>query len=367
MVSKKKLIVVNYVAKHGYPYVYKIVESIAKKNEHTVAIVSEMMPELPEWKKIKGLELIIVKGYTNPKNFIPNMIEFKKKQAPKIMEKLECYEEVTILNPMFTYWTNYINRCFKRYSYVYVLHDPKPHNSRLIVHNILNEILVRNAKKIVILSEVFKKFTMEHYRKKENDIVIIPEGSNVQIDRNSAVQLVAYKDDITYFLIQGRIDKYKGIDILVKAFKKISEEYGNVALVIAGSGDITPYKNEINGQENVFVVNRWLTNEEVIGFYNDKNVIAVLPYISATQSGVINVAMPCGTPIIASNCGGIPEQIEDGVNGYLVTPSDIDDLYNKMKYVLNHKNELEIIRENGYKRVNSLDWDKLACRFLEIM
>ena len=115
------------------------------------------------------------------------------------------------------------------------------------------------------------------------------------------------------------------------------------------------------------MINRWLTNDEVNSLFNDKSVITVLPYISATQSGVINVAMPNGSPIIATKCGGITEQIVDNRTGYLIEPNDVNALYEKMEYILNHRDELDDIRHNAYARMKTLGWDVLASRVVEIL
>ena len=139
-----------------------------------------------------------------------------------------------------------------------------------------------------------------------------------------------------------------------------------MSLTIAGSGDFSLYEPLYKYLEDCTIINRWLTDEEVTSLFNDRNVITVLPYTSATQSGVINVALPNGSPIIASRCGGIEEQIVDGVTGYLFEPNNIDELLKKMEYVILHKNELEEIRRNGYKKMKSLDWDILSKKLADI-
>lgn len=146
----------------------------------------------------------------------------------------------------------------------------------------------------------------------------------------------------------------------------LRKKYDNVTLTVAGSGDFSSYKNAYKDLEDCRVINRWLTDEEVTGLYNDKSVIAVLPYISATQSGVINVALPNGSPVIASRCGGIEEQIKDGETGYLTEPNNVKSLYEKMEYIVMHREDLDRIRENGYKKMKSLDWDIISAKLSRI-
>lgn len=362
-----KTIIVNFVAKHSYAYEPRMMEGLIHNNCRVIAIASKNMPEIEEWKRIKGLKIYEVNGYTSAKDFIPNLIKYLTYDAPRIRKIAEKYNVSSVFAPIFTYWSYFINKSLKKYPYIYTLHDPIPHSSKSIIHNSLNEKLVKKAFKVVILSESFKDYTCKHYNRKSEDVLVIPEGTNVQVDKGKAIRLVDYRNENINFVFQGRIDKYKGINVLISAYKKLSTEYKNITLTVAGSGDMAEYQEALNALPNCTIINRWLSNQEVVGLFNDKNTVAVLPYISATQSGVINVAMPLGTPIIASNTGALSEQIEDGKTGYLVTPGDIEDLYKKMKYVVSHRNELDTIRKYGYEHMKELDWDKLAARMLEIL
>lgn len=222
------------------------------------------------------------------------------------------------------------------------------------------------AQTIVILSETFRDYVKKQYKKLDREIITIPSGNESIIAKNERIEIVPYDDNKINFLFQGQIAKYKGLHILAEAYDRLRQKYDNVTLTIAGSGDFSEYEDIYSKLVDCTVINRWLTDGEIAGLYNDRNVIAVLPYISATQSGVINVAMPNGSPIIATKCGGIVEQIIDNETGYLAEPGDIDSLYEKMEYVVNHKVELNRIRENAYQRMKEFDWNTLAGRLVEV-
>jgi glycosyltransferase involved in cell wall biosynthesis len=73
----------------------------------------------------------------------------------------------------------------------------------------------------------------------------------------------------------------------------------------------------------VVLVDRYVGDEEV-GLYFSAADVVVLPYTSATQSGVVQIAFAFEKPVISTRVGGIPEVVNDGVNGILIAPSDSD-------------------------------------------
>ena len=58
---------------------------------------------------------------------------------------------------------------------------------------------------------------------------------------------------------------------------------------------------------------------------------------------------------------------DDNKTGYLIEPNNVNELYEKMEYVLNHRDELDTIRNNAYARMKTLEWDVLAARVVEIL
>ena len=92
-----------------------------------------------------------------------------------------------------------------------------------------------------------------------------------------------------------------------------------------------------------------------------------MPYLDATQSGVIPIAMEYESIVIASNTGGLSEQVKDKETGYLFEPGDSDDLYRKMKYVMENYDNQDVIIDNARKYIKSLSWDALAGELKKII
>ena len=71
------------------------------------------------------------------------------------------------------------------------------------------------------------------------------------------------------------------------------------------------------------IINTYISDEEVTELFTISDVI-VLPYISATQSGIIPIAYAFKKPVIASNVGAISEVVDDGITGILVPPKNVE-------------------------------------------
>lgn len=129
-------------------------------------------------------------------------------------------------------------------------------------------------------------------------------------------------------LFFGIIRKYKGLDVLLRAMPRVLSEI-ECELVVAGEfyDPIEQYEEivrESRIERNVRLENRYIANEEVPALFEEADVL-VLPYLSATQSGVARIAIMNRLPIIASQTGGLAESVGEDC-GLLVPPGDINAL-----------------------------------------
>ena len=134
-------------------------------------------------------------------------------------------------------------------------------------------------------------------------------------------KLKVEKKKVIFFF--GYIKPYKGLDLLIKSFPLILEELSNAHLVIVGEvyGEDAVYFNLIEKLElknNVTFLNRFATNEEVELYYKAADVLA-LPYISATQSGVVQIAYDMELGAVATPVGGLSELVLNNKTGIMAT------------------------------------------------
>ncbi len=117
-------------------------------------------------------------------------------------------------------------------------------------------------------------------------------------------------------LFFGRILEYKGLDLMLEALLLLRREFPTLQLEVWGSGDIAPYRAELDAVGDVRVENRWIEEAEIPGIFASTD-LGVLPYREASQSGVVATAFAVGMPCVATPIPGLCEQVEDGVTGII--------------------------------------------------
>jgi D-inositol-3-phosphate glycosyltransferase len=125
-------------------------------------------------------------------------------------------------------------------------------------------------------------------------------------------------------LFFGYVRAYKGLDLALRALARLADP--QLQLWVVGEfyeprARTEALIAELNLSDRVRIVDRYVANEEV-GQYFQAADLVLQPYRSATQSGIAQIALAAGRPVLATRVGGLPEQIEDGVSGLLVPPED---------------------------------------------
>lgn len=134
-------------------------------------------------------------------------------------------------------------------------------------------------------------------------------------------------------LFFGLVRAYKGLDTLLDAFALCGERL-DATLCIVGEfyEDRRPYDARMRAlgiTSRTHVVDRYVPNEEVGSYFRAADVV-VLPYVSATQSAVVQTAFSFDRPVVVTRVGGLPDIVEDGVTGYVVAPESPDELARAM-------------------------------------
>lgn len=136
------------------------------------------------------------------------------------------------------------------------------------------------------------------------------------------IPLDLHGDVVLFF---GFVRHYKGLDTLLDAMPAILARR-KVTLVVAGEfyepvQDTKDRIERLGIKDHVRLLDRYLADEEVRRLFAAADVCA-LPYRSATQSGVIQIAYAAGCPVIITKVGGLPEFVAEGKSGYTVPPED---------------------------------------------
>ena len=148
-----------------------------------------------------------------------------------------------------------------------------------------------------------------------------------------------------YILFFGRIEAYKGISLLYRAFMGSRELQENYQLVIAGTGNLG-FARE-SDDKSVTFLNRYIKDSEVAYLYEHATCV-VYPYISATQSGVLSLAFYYQVPTLASDVPFFKGIIEPSQTGMLFRNEDCEDLKRQLLALLSQDNTTMKARQRAY-------------------
>lgn len=245
---------------------------------------------------------------------------------------------------------------------VLTVHDVDPHSCE-------NSVVIRISKKITY--KFTDKFFVHGIKLKndliykgisKNKIINIPHGDYSFFTNYTKQGLVCQENTILFF---GRIKKYKGLDFLMKTEPIISNQIKNLKIIIAGEGDFSEYKKLICNKNNYEIYNEYIPNNIVAELFTRASVV-VLPYIEASQSGVVPIAYAFNKPIISTDVGSLSEVVENGVTGIIVPPKDIKMLSDALLKILRNKSLAKKMGQAGNKKMKEMmSWDSIANTLIE--
>lgn len=369
-----KTILVNYTGRTagGAAYAYNMTRALAENGNRVYAVVSRQADNFAAYAALPLAGLIAIDTYTSKLEFIYRTLLFILFRRHAIKRALRGVELDAIYIPMGTYWSYFITRLFPGVPSYYTIHDPRPHSGESLFNRLLTRISRREilaASRVITLSGSFVELISGLYAIDRSRIVVIPHAAfweYRELFAGNPRRITSYDDSKVNFLFFGRIERYKGIGVLLEAYARLERERpGRVSLTIAGKGDLTEYAQTIAGLENVTVLNYLIDEADIGALFTGRNVVTVLPYLDATQSGVIPTAQMFGSLVVASDTGALAEQLDGGRLGLLVPPGDAAALYERLESIASAPDTYAHYIEQGTEYVNGLRWDRLAAQFTE--
>lgn len=231
-------------------------------------------------------------------------------------------------------------------------------------------LAVERAERVIAVSAQMRGDILTHFRVDPERVVVIHNGVDAEAFRRTERREALARHGVRepYVLFVGRISEQKGIFPLLEATRALPED---VSLVLCASSPDTPellarLEAAVAGRPRVHWINAMLPVPEVVELYSHAAVF-VCPSIYE-PFGLINLeAMACGTPVVASRVGGIPEVVVDGETGWLVPPGDEAALARALRDALADPARARRMGEAGRRRVEAhFSWDRIADRTLAV-
>jgi glycosyltransferase involved in cell wall biosynthesis len=222
---------------------------------------------------------------------------------------------------------------------VYTVHDPVPHPKAPPSIAAAERAAAKLADEVVVMTRQGRARLLQEGWPK-GAVSSIPHPVYT-LFRRWRPRTAAEQRTILYF---GRLEAYKGLEVLVEAFQSVRSQIRGWKLIIAGHGAVPPSIVASRGGD-LEVQNRYMSDQEASRLMHNATIV-VLPYTSATQSGVAALAQAFGRPIIASAVGGLKEMVIHGKTGLLVPAGDAAALADAIRSLANNRKRLAAMRRS---------------------
>lgn len=242
------------------------------------------------------------------------------------------------------------------------------------IDKILTHLMFKLSYRIIVHSEINKRQLKEVFRIKDEKISVIAYGvlnfyKKGEIAKEEARKELNLDNRDKVILYFGNIRRYKGVDILIRAFAKVRQEISNSKLIIAGKNwiDWQPFQELIDKHglnKDIILRLNYISTPEIPYYFSACDLV-VLPYSHfESQSGPGNVALAFGKAMVVSNVGGLSDLVKN--KDVIVPPCDDDRLAKAIIKVLKDDDFREKLENNSKELAQKYSWDKIAKRTIEL-
>ncbi|GHT61811.1 glycosyl transferase [Bacteroidia bacterium] len=298
--------------------------ALAKEHEVKVFSFSRLYPGFLFPGKTQFVENHKSMVYIPARRILDSINPFSYEKTARAIEKYQ--PDVLVI----AYWMSFFapayghiaRRLRGKTRIIALVHNAIPHEPKFY-DKPLSKLFFKQADGFMVLSESVKTDLLSLYPKAKIQLSPHPlyDHFGEKQDKTAARIALNLNSDRKTLLFFGLIRDYKGLDLLLQAMSFLDDSY---QLVIAGEsyGDFEKYRQIIDAslaKDRIQVRNRYIADEEVPVLFSAADAL-VLPYKSATQSGVIPVAYHFEVPVVATGVGSLKDTIETTGTGIVVHP-----------------------------------------------
>ena len=221
------------------------------------------------------------------------------------------------------------------------------------------------------------------YRAEQKKLVIIPPGVDTShfypIPSDEAKEYIGLKPEDRMVLFVGRIEPLKGVDTLIQAMACLDsqEVHRPVHLAIIGGEPNVPFEDMTEEMTRLqklcddlcmggMVVFLGKRGQDTLPYYYSAAEVVVMPSLYESFGMVALEAMACGTPVIASEVGGLGYLVQNDRTGYTIPDSDPGVLCKKLSLLLGDAALREQMGSNAAEYALGYDWEQIAAQLIEV-
>ena len=246
----------------------------------------------------------------------------------------------------------------------------RPEENESIVRIRSERDTLHRADRIVAVSEHERGNMIDFYEAPGDRIQVIPCGVDMDVfkpmPKDEARRELGLGDE-NVLLYVGRVQPLKGPELLLESVARLGLDEGVKVLIVGG---------DVTGDEEVTKVRRLagelgidhlvsfegtVPHKRLVHYYNAAD-LCVVPSFYESFGLVAAEAMACGTPVVATAVGGLPETVKDGLNGSLIRDRNPEALAEKISLLLNDVRLRGLLASQARESVAALDWPTVAGR-----
>ena len=277
------------------------------------------------------------------------------------------------------WWHPYFAPCYwilakllKRIPLIVTCHNVFPHE-RFPMDRFLTKLVLKQADGYIVQSHMDEKDLLTI--KPDANYVVTPHPTYnafkiEDMSRKEARQRICIGEDVPMLLFFGFVREYKGLKYLLNALVEVRERIPNIMLWVVGDfgDDKHLYMEQIERndiQNSIRLVEGYVPDREVEQYFAASDLV-VLPYVSATQSGIAQIAYGFEKPVIVTDVGGLPDVVRHGETGYVVPPCDAHEIAQAIVRFYLEDSEIDWAG-NIRSRASEFSWETMAERIEQIL
>ena len=307
-----------------------------------------ILPNYPVFRRHKAMLIGYIRKFLNKNSMKHYAKQIVEKKYDVLFVVIHTENEIRLCN----YFKN------AGIPIVIAFHEVlKNHMSNRVLKPVVKEALDLNTE-IVVHSERTKEDIIQQDNSNLNEerIHVIPFGA---FESYSSYQINSSKLPNNYFLYLGRITPYKGLKYLYKAFTE-DERLKGFHVVVAGKGNDEILESML-GNSQFTLINKYVTNQDLVNLMAHCRAV-ICPYLSASQSGLVQTAAIFGKPVVATKVGAFSEIITEGKNGFFADAGDsrslADAIFRMAKSNLSETNKSTL--------PDSFQWENIVLQYEQV-
>jgi glycosyltransferase involved in cell wall biosynthesis len=366
---------------HDYvgSFIYEAARAIQKKG-FQIKVITMHYPGTPRYENWDGIEVLRTKYLPDSWELLkseggglPEVWKNKPKARIQIVPFIIAFLFDILLNTrdcdlLHANWTlagaiAWVCNLLTQKKYVVTVHGSDIYKSiKLPFITCLTRITLGRAKKVIVVSRALAD-QVNSIGIPYSKIAIVPDGVDI-----TQFTPIPYNERMNNILFVGSLIERKGVWYLIQAFATVVKQLPEMHLIIIGEGaqriEIEQLAQSLGISENVSLTGP--QSQERVAEAMRHAKIFILPSIEEGLGVVLIEAIASGTPIVASNVGGISEVVDDSI-GILVPPANVDQLGKAILTILNSlPDEWNYFHYNARKRAEELfDWTRIAERLVK--